>query len=382
MSEAETPAAPATPGRPEPGAPVPRDAIDGDLVRLRRPRPQIGAVTALAIVILCGYLAMRLDDDRRFAGEPGEPRTVTVEQVASGAVAPESHVAVVSRLEHAAAVRASQSKGVPGHRVVPVVGSGDLLWVALFGDARDAPPALDGRYAGRLKRLSDVPFADAVHSALQKSRPRFVTGDELRRARTASADGGTLPTVAGSKLTAAADTEVEIEVADPSAASLVASTNERFPDAAAWTAALVQAGVVPAGAAPTTSEPDVVVWQLRGPDAVADATRKLEAAGLWAARVEPVTARHRAAWRDLVPSETGLAFPGGASLPWSAIDVAALWVPRPVPANAMVLVVGETPDQYWMVLPIYGAFAVFGLLFGWALLRAVRRDILVPRAAR
>src|SRR5262245_55955425 len=217
MSEAETPAAPA----PEPGAPVPRDAVDGDLVRLRRPRPQIGAVTALAILILCGYLALTLDDDRRFAGEPREPRTVTVEQVAAGTVAADSHVAVAGRLEHAAAVRASQSKGVPGHRIAPVVGSGDLLWVALFGDASDAPPALDGRYAGRLQRLADVKFGDAVHSALRKARPRFVTGDELRRARTASADGGTLATVAGGKLTAAADTEVEIEVADPSAASVV-----------------------------------------------------------------------------------------------------------------------------------------------------------------
>src|SRR5262249_23689250 len=162
-------------------------------------------------------------------------------------------------------------------------------------------------------------------------------------------DGATVTTVAGAPATATADTPVEIEVVDPAAATVVGTFNERIPTAAAWAAALAEAGVVPTGTAPAGADDTSATFAVRGPDAAAHAGQRVAAAGLFGARVEPVTARHRAAWRDLTVGPDRVTFPDGAALPWTAVDVAALWLPRPIPADARVLLVGEQPDQYWYV---------------------------------
>ena len=49
---------------------------------------------------------------------------------------------------------------------------------------------------------------------------------------------------------------------------------------------------------------------------------------------------------------------------------------RAVPANAVVLITGEAPQDYWYVLPVTIILAVIALLFAWALARAVKRDLL------
>jgi hypothetical protein len=345
------------------GAPVPRDAIDPELVRLRRPRPQIGALTALAIVVLCLWLAGRLDADRRFAGEPDAPRPVTVADLAAGRIDDDAHVAVSARVERGSAVRAQKSPA-----------SADKVWIAVPGDGWTAP-VVDGRYQGRVVPLDELPFAEPVRDYLARPHPRFVAGDALARARAASADGGALTTVTGDAVRATGDTRVEVEVADPGAATIVAAFNDRFPDAAAWTEALTRAVVIAPGSTGRDGGGGVV-FDVRGPDAVAVATQSIEKAQLWGARVEPVTVRHLATWRELTPAGPSVGFPGGATLPWSAIDVAVLWLPRTPPDGAVVVLLGEEPGRYWYVLPIYGAIALFGLLFAWALARAVKRDFL------
>jgi hypothetical protein len=377
MSEASTPPDRASAPIP-PTPPIPKDAIDPELVRLRRPRPQIGAVTAISVVIFCAYVAVRLAGDRRFGGEPDAARDVPVADVVAGKVPLDAHVAVTARLERTAAVRAQPSPAHPGLRLAPVLGTADALWLALPGDGR-SEPASEARYAGRLYELDELHIAEPVVAWLARPHPHFATGAELQRARLASADGGTLATVTGSELTVRGDTPVEIEVADPAAATVTATLNDRFPDAAAWTAALEKAGVLAAGARPVRETATGPVYDVRGPDAVADATRKVDAAGLGGARVDPVTTRHLAPWRELAATAAGVTVPG-ATLPWSAIDVAAVWLPRVPPPGARVLVVGEVPAQYWYVMPIYVAVIVFGLLFAWAAIRAVKRDFIKPRA--
>src|SRR6187431_1456446 len=77
---------------PEPGAPVPRDAIDPDLVKLARTRTRIGVITAAAVVALSVYFILRLGADRTFGGEPDTPRAVALADVAAGKVADNSYV--------------------------------------------------------------------------------------------------------------------------------------------------------------------------------------------------------------------------------------------------------------------------------------------------
>jgi hypothetical protein len=56
-----------------------------------------------------------------------------------------------------------------------------------------------------------------------------------------------------------------------------------------------------------------------------------------------------------------------------------VYTARAIPEDAYALLVGELPDDYWYVMPITVTLAIIGLLFLWALVRAVRRDLLPTR---
>jgi hypothetical protein len=358
----------------EPGAPIPKDEIDPELVSLR-PRTQIGMVTAFSVVAFCVYLALRLWPDFRFAGE-GAPEEVTVADLAAGKVAEDSHVTVAVELERAAAVRVKQSAGVPGLRVVPAVGGGDRVWIVLDGDGWTAPRE-GGRYTGRLRRLSELPFDGSFLGHVRKHpSPRHVTAEELRRALTTGTTEMTA--ITGDRFTAAEGDLVEIISIDPDAVIVAASFGERQPDIETWTAALASAGLIDPFAPPRTADDDMVWFDVKRPGALATASKALEEAGLWAARVEPVTRRDRASWREVSASDAGVTV-GGATLPWSIVDVAAVRAARPVPGDPWVVIVGESPDRYWYIRPLYAVIAIFAVLFAWALVRTARRELLSPK---
>ena len=58
-----------------------------------------------------------------------------------------------------------------------------------------------------------------------------------------------------------------------------------------------------------------------------------------------------------------------------------MFVVRDIPSGAYAIMVGEKPADYWYVLPVAILVLLIGLLFGWALVRAVKRDLLAPKAA-
>lgn len=363
---------------PEAGAPIGKDYIDPALVSLRKPAPRIGAVAAAAVVALCAVLMIRLRHDFAFAREGGSPRTVTVEDVVSGKVATNSFVTFTAPADASAAIRAQVSQANPGQRVRPVAGTSDRLWLAEPGDTW-GPAPYDHIVTGRLRAMSDVRFGGPVARALAKGAwPRFVTGAELARARQASASGGPVALVDGGALTVAGDTEVELWLPDPGQAIVVASLGGAHPDVASWTQALATAGVIAPGAAPVSSNDTVARWQVQRPDAVASLARQLEAAGLGNAWVEPSSARVRAKWSELTVTAEGVSAPSraGAPIPWAAIDVAAVWAPRTMPAGARVVITGEEPGDYWYLTPVFIGLALIGLLFTWALVVAVRRQFL------
>ena len=90
---------------------------------------------------------------------------------------------------------------------------------------------------------------------------------------------------------------------------------------------------------------------------------------------------HRAGtWGELKKSAAEGFTLGGATTPDAQVDLIGVFVTQPVPDDAYALVTSEFPPDYWYVLPITIALAIIGLLFGWALVRAVRRDLLPTRA--
>lgn len=352
----------------EPGAPIGKDEIDPDLVNLRRAAPTVGIVTSAAIVLMSLVLMWRMYDDFTYA-RIDQPTTTTVEQLLAGG-ADNTYVTFAAPLDRVGAVRARVTEANAGTRVVPVRGSNDKLWVAMPGDAW-SKATTDEMVTGRLRALDEVRFSDEVAAYIRANpAPRFVTGDSLRKAKAA---GGALPLVGGGSHTPAATDEIEVMVADPGAAVVIAAFNPRLPSVQAWTDALTAAGVLAPGEQPVRATEELARWEIRRPDAVASINLALEGAQLWGARVETATARFRTAWSALQVSEAGVAAPSGV-IPWSAVDVVALWAPRAMPSGAKILLVDDKPAAYWYLTPVYIGLALLAALFTWGLVLAIRRQ--------
>jgi hypothetical protein len=359
---------------PDPGAPIAPGQIDPDLVKLARPRPKVGAITAGGLVFLCIVFLLRLGPDRRFAGNDTKPTPVAVADVLAGKVELDKLVVLDAEPMVSHAIRATKSAGSLGLRIVPVRGTADRLWIVVSGDGWD-PPATAG-YIGRLRKLDDLAFASAVKDyAAQHPRPVFATAAAVR----AGLATGTVTTASGDPVVPSDRDQIALDMIDPNAATIAASFTARLPDAQAWTKALIAAGLSPIG----TGTPDAALEQVRFTVAASasDATTKLERAELWAARVEPVTRHYQTTWGALRKSPpTGLDV-GGSVLPDAQIELIGLYLARDVPGDAYALVTGELPEDYWYVMPITVALAVILLVFAWALVRAIRRDFLPARAA-
>jgi hypothetical protein len=272
------------------------------------------------------------------------------------------------------AIRANIAKGTLGLRLAPVRGTGDRLWLVVSGDGWDRPQ-LTG-YAGRLRRLDDLALAAAAHGyADQHARPVFASAAQVR----AGFASGRVATVAGDSVAIADTDAIALDTVEAGAATIAAVFNDRLPDTAAWRTALDRAGLTPTA----TAAPDTALGQVRFTVAasVATTTTRLESAGLWAARVEPIARHFQTTWATLRRSPPAGLDVGGATLPDDQVDLIGLYVARGIPAGAYALVTGESPDDYWYVMPITIALAAVALVFGWALLRAIRRDLLPARPA-
>jgi len=366
-----SPAAP-TSAEFDPGAPIARDAIDPELVKLARQQPRVGLITAAGLVFLAVLFLIKLSPDRRFAGSNAQPVAATVADILAGKVDTEQLVSVTAEPLVSSAIRTTAAKGTAGLRLVPARGTADRLWLVVSGDGWDRPQ-LTG-HAGRLRKLDDLPLAAAAHGfADQHPRPVFASAAAVR----SGFGSGRVATVAGDAIALADGDAVALDTVDPGAATIAAAFNERLPDTAAWRAALDGAGLTPTA----TATPDAALGQVRFTVAasVSATTTRLEAAKLWAARVEPITRHFQTTWATLRRSPPAGLDVGGTVLPDDQIDLVGLYVARGIPAGAYALVTGESPDDYWYVMPITVALAAIAIVFAWALIRAIRRDLLPAR---
>jgi hypothetical protein len=379
MAESRTPE---TPDAVDPGAPIPKDQIDPDLIKLKRARPKVGLVTAAGMVFLCAFFIVKLNADRSFAGEGDTPRLVQVADVAAGKVDAESFVEIPAEPMMTHAIRAAKGKSDPGLRVTPVRGTNERVWLVLDGIGWDAP-VVSNRYAGRLRPLTDMPFAAAVRAhASNNPRPVFATAAEVR----GGFGSGKLKTVDGDEILVRDSDRVAFDVIDPNLSTIVATFAPGTPDHAAvldlasWQKAIDALGIK---ATPIPQDDkDKALGQVRfdSQQPVAEVTTKLEGAKLWSARVESVTRHLETTWGALKGSSpTGFTI-GTTTIPDAQLDLVGIYVTRPIPANAYALIVGEVPQDYWYILPITVVVGLIGLLFLWALIRTVRRDFLPARA--
>jgi hypothetical protein len=358
------------------GQPVGPDEIDPDLIKLALPRPKIGALTALSVVVLCSYLLFRLWPDLTFSRQ--QPIAAHTGALTDNRLARLELSPLYSR-----AVRVRASDGAFGLRAMPAAGHGDKLWIVVGGDASapvglDAQPGPPHAFAGRVRRLDQVQFASALRAAVaSQTTPAFATAEAARAS--AQRGDGQVDTVSGDRIAVAAGDRVEFDIDQLDDALVVATLSERLTDASAWAEALTAAGISLTSTSPVASERHHVTFAVHQPSAVATATAQLEAAHLWAARVEKSSKTRTTTWGEWATAQPAAAQP----------DLIRVFVSRQLPADAHVILVGELPAQYWYVLPLAVTLALFAALFAWALVRALRRDIfargprepLVPSAA-
>jgi hypothetical protein len=364
-----------TPPADEPGAPIPKDKIDEDLVKLSRTRPKVGVITAAGLVFLSALFLYRLGADRRFSGSDAAPEKTTLAAILAGDVALDRYISVDAEPLLAHALRSVTSKGNLGLRVVPARGTGDRVWLVLSGDGWEMP--LQSGYVGRLRRLADLPLAPSITEyAETHPRPVFATAAAVR----AGVATGSVKTVSGDVMTIHDGARVAFDVVDPEAAVIVAAFNARIPNVVEWTKALAKAGITPTGA-PTSNE-DQVRFTVAMPGAVAALTSKLEAADLWAARVDPVTRHYETTWAVIRAAPPTGFIVETTTIPDAQLDLIGLYVARTIPADAYAVITGERPEDYWYVLPVTIALAAIGLVFAWALVRAVRRDLMPATSPR
>lgn len=344
--------------QPDVGAPVAKDAIDPELVKLSRKRPTIGVITAAGLVFLCVGFLIKLGPDRRFGMGRETAQPAAIADVLNGKISDDSYISIEAQPLVAHAIRTAANEGGLGMRMVPARGTDDRLWIAIGGDGWDAPA--QGTYKGRLRPLDKLAVADAMRSFIeQHPRPVFATAAAVKAAtdKVAIVGGGTVSVADGDK--------VAYDIVDSSKAIIVGALNDNHPNPAAWKRELAAAGIVVDDGKADTEQ---VKFEISMPDAVKAVSAKLETAKLFP-RVEPVITHRDAKWGDLKT----------ASL--VDVDLVGLYVQRSIPSDAYALITTDDPKDYWYMLPITIGVALIGLVFAWALVRAVRRDLLPPRAA-
>ncbi|HET9987810.1 MAG TPA: hypothetical protein VFQ65_04805 [Kofleriaceae bacterium] len=354
------------------GAPIAKDAIDPELVKLSRPRPKIGVITAAGLVFLCVFFLIKLQPDRRFAGAGDAPTRVAVADITSGKVGADAYVKLeAAELVMSHAIRASTNRAGLGLRIAPVRGTGEKLWIAMSGDGWEQPSL--GAYTGRLRELGKLPFAPALNEYAQDHpRPVFAAAPAVRAAFAT----GKLTAITGDELAVADTTKVGFDTTDPNSSIIVATFNARLPNSAAWERGLAAAGITVIGSHDPMQ--DTIRFDATGDPA--HLTAQLLDAKLWAARVEPTTHHYDTTWGALKTSSPAGFVVGATVIPDSQLDLIGLYVTREIPAGAYALITDEHPEEYWYVLPITIALAAIGLVFAWALVRAVKRDLLPTRA--
>jgi hypothetical protein len=346
-----------------PGRPRGRDEVDPDLMVLPRPRARIGWLLAVSVLIFCGYFMWRLRADLAFSRADDEPRRLA--GVAEAASAdPESFVAIDAMPDRAFLLRVFASEASDGHRLAPVLGSRDRLWIMFEGHHWDAAAAYDEVYRGRVKRLGDLPFYDDLVAHLE-TMPAVPRGVEVSEAQTAhESKAAEVKDIGGDVIKLAPTTPLTISERVKGQVNVTAFRTDTQPNEAAWRAALEAGGIISPGAELVSSSKDTWTFRVGSPEGADSVAARLVAAKLLAARAEPFDRTHRTTWGQVA----------ALAVPWDSIIAIAVETRRTAPADARVIVTTEHPGDYWYLIPVYLLFAAFALLFAWALVRTLRRE--------
>jgi len=415
----------------EPGAPVPPDAIDPELLKLSVPLPRRHPLVAVAVLLVGALLLYRMRTDLTYAMQPSAPRELG-----------EAAAALRSGKLAEAAGGYVQVSGLPDRRnalsfdpkgsrlrthVFRILGTGGAASKVLVATPGVAASRAENRFTGRLRRFDEVYFADAVADYFKQTQAlRAIDLGKLK-----ALPAGPLPQPlstsdrSGEPLQVAKDQELLIDVlfADDLRVLLSKDKFPSEPDArreiervglphgpgietkdgfgyvlrlpphglerqrvlaqidglGIWLWHRIETYRVPLGALSVT--PAGLV--LPGPDALTQPVRyQLTAAPAAPASAAPAQPAEAAAPTGAAPAASPE--PAGPRqlapqkeqttvLLWEQVQAVQVNEPLTVPADAWLILDGESPRSALWTLPVSALLALFMAFNIWYLLRSLSK---------
>ncbi|MFH0901528.1 MAG: hypothetical protein V2A73_12950 [Pseudomonadota bacterium] len=371
--------------------PPAQDLVDPELVALPRKRSRVGPVLVASVLVLSAYLALSLRADLAYWLRSRKPNSGTGRVAQS--LADNSYVTLDDVLGDCRAPLRLRGRHGTWFRLLPVVGASGSLWLHLPGEPQVVPAVYHGTYAGRLRRLERLDFADELRSYHERSAPVpvFIAPATLLSPSQppASSTAGVVVDTAGVSWTVTPDTRVRIDEIVQGTLLVTVVKSERMVDANAAASALVAAGAAGAAPAPTptltltpalTPAPSSEIaeswtFELATVDSVATMRARLSAAKLFGTAVKPKIVVNEGTWAEVsvaAPSQT-IAF-RGRPIPVATVEHLVVWAKSSLPNRVSVLFVDQTPGQYWYVPVLFLALGCSCLLLVWALWRSMRKE--------
>ena len=373
----------------EPGAPIPPDAVDPELLRLPQPRLTRHPGVALAVVLLGGLLCFRLRADLAYSLQSDAPQELGAvrDALAAGRLVPGSYARIAGMPDYRNAL-AFDARGARARSTLFRVLGSDSRVLVVAGE--DPGPAPQSRFAGRLRRLDDLSYAETLRGYFQE---RAAVLRALDLGAVAAAPAGALALAqrdrAGQPLALAPQTELLLQVVFPDDVRVLLS-KDKFPAEADAARDVARLGL-PQGPGVETRDGFGYVLRLPSGPARQQTIVQIDGRGyLYQARVET----YRAPVAQLKLGGGALELPGPAALPQPAryapgappqdktltevreaatrlllapsadgqpyVDAMQVREALRPPADALVLVSGESPGSLrpWL-WPLFGLLLAF-----------------------
>ncbi len=369
-------------GLPEPGAPISKDAVDPELVRLPPSRIRRSPLLAFAVLMLGALLLWRLRGDIAYSLQPRAPTSLGEARGAVSSMVPERYVSLSGMPDFRNAL-AFESRGERTRsQLFRLLGTQSRLLVVLGAHEEAEEAGLVGRFTGRLRRFSDLTYATTVKDYY---RQKVQVTRALSLPALKALPDGPLPAPlsladrAGESVTIPPEKELLIDVLFPEDLRVLLS-RDKFPSEPDARHEVDRLGL-PAG--PGVETKDGFGYVLRLPAGAAarnQAVARVDAQGmlLWH-RIEvyrvPLSGlrkgagglsipgpdelkqptRYEATGKGLVairpPAGEPVLLPFGDGI---GITIQAVQISEPlnIPEGALVLVGGETPSGVRWTLPI------------------------------
>ncbi len=344
--------------------------LDPELVKLPRAKTRIRPIMAMAIIGICLTIGLRLSSDLRFSQQGEALQVTSVGDLNAGHE--NQFVEIRLRPDRPQALRVVPSRATSGQVLMPVMGAAGAMWVLLPPTPWTADHATNDVYRGRLSRLADMDFHDALvaHVASGTIALRPIALEQVQTALSKSLME--VSDVSGDHFTVKATTEVQIQEVATEMVRVHAVSSDPYKDEASWVLALQNAGLLLEETSPISSTPNSWTFHVPAPDGLAAVSTKLRDSKLFAAEATEIRNTREGTWSELGLDGEDIVL-GNPVSGFHTEQVAVASAPL-VASDAFLLDTTEKPGTYWYVIIIVLGLAAIALLFAAALYQTLRRS--------